>query len=1669
MALTSLIDFRDQKDQIGNYIKDNLNYLYEDEKNELNILYLGVHFTEQVLFPYLEKLFIDDETTTVNLDIIINEVFTPTIFGNSLTDIYICIDETVFPKCNEAYKKQRLKSNISLENIDKCKIDKYSINFPFNEPEKCKTNHYNIIFCLFEFHRSINWRISFVHIFNMLCKDGALLFAEVNGSIELLDGNFKNSNSIDPSLKDLKDMLLTFDQDRQSEHFWRPEISSSNYKVLANQISFFFNSVIGYTGDTHNLGTFEKNESTKLKQVELLELINERKTSYFQIGLNCSRSPSKSLDSLISKFNSVTNSSQIFSFDSKLKLYISLKKRNDIIPKNLNMHNWNFNSLFNNLHELYCENLSEFGKKAIDVFLTHSIVVPEFTKLMTIITYLESEVKDLAKPIYTCVNLNGFDKNINKKPKDKIDQMMFVIKNNINNFLSNEEKEGNFALKTIFKNQKDKSNIKFKRVSNGTMHHENILYSDLNFKLTYLVSRNRNNRVIEIEIAFEIFAQFNYKDSISLALSDYRKQKETNQNILYCEVSNNVYKLIYEESTISVSHNSIKDGLFKLDYSCFDESNIRELMILLSIKDRNEFINLFYNICISFFYDSNSVNHTLNFYPSTIAVKGSEGNKEYEGLGGCILYGKSNYPDWLSNFIQARDKAISEASNILLYKASVISRKDFRKNSRKAAIAAITSRNISHNIGSHVIPNVKSSNLSTLSGLLDNEMKGKHKLLFQDRRDSSSFYDDVNRHITNYKYLYDEFLNYLQQRTDFVNQLTSGYGRWDISAWFVREVMAKFYKQKLLLDNIGLSEGLSSYDYSINKNIIHGKITRIGDEIRVNNEFVLHKTTIENIIKAKNIKESDLFEIFDSNINRSFRFTGITSNGKLKNGNLLDGKIIIQIRRRIFKIINLNTGDWDEKETSSKLGEPNTFDLHKYLDIQDLINRIDSQFDKIYLYAIVRFTQYENSYLLSNGWIINIKNKHPPLRIGTRIIVEVDKVQLESQKLDKNKTFNVDLIEFTQTVHVISTNPEIFGDSLINNDIRVSIPGGIAGYQAFYTILENIIRNAIKHNWAELSLVERVGQNLEVKIEYSKSSKDDCYYLKIWTNLYKDDKDKNMSKKINGIFQEDIIDSEGNFFKKVLGSVEMKINAAYISDVNANLTDSNYITGPNVILDDKEGLSSKGYIRSSNIFEKEGRNLVEKLGCRLKISKPDDITLFYKNQSSFDSEFTKTLKKTECTVLDNNSSPVTSNSDLFILYDDADNYSLDNFIIDHHIMVDDIGRLDFVKYFFYFEKNKVEKRLLKLFVGTLINIIDKLPFRIIYVSEIEIYKTLLSISKHPSLFNSIRHRIVFCRKSVFLGINDPIDLHYELRLYWLKIHFEYISEFHKVADTKNEIKKSIPKQYTLTVNINEDEEYYPTTMPTTIVENAFIKINEDNVFNRNPSIENLNVRYVRHDTSIKTNDASLTHLSGKMPSFQLFSILREDSLAKRFFKIDLLESGLIRYLIIDERLSNYFYNLTDNNIINRYLDCGIIIPNNVELNYKSDGKPWYLSRIPSSNFNNLKSNKFIRSNIEFDYFFSNIDTYKRRSFNTVIIHQSILETLFEPVNILEKNEVIKEFFFNLRIIFPSVIITSGRNRSILFEDIKFIPFTIIEEFIMSEYPDKISLTNNLLNTKTPEQ
>ncbi|PXF59005.1 MAG: hypothetical protein C4B58_04835 [Deltaproteobacteria bacterium] len=125
------------------------------------------------------------------------------------------------------------------------------------------------------------------------------------------------------------------------------------------------------------------------------------------------------------------------------------------------------------------------------------------------------------------------------------------------------------------------------------------------------------------------------------------------------------------------------------------------------------------------------------------------------------------------------------SSNISLFVFGFLN-KELKKHATKSAIAAIISRNMSHNIGSHVLAKISSRGAE--NGNWENWGKDT------------------------------QFLSqYLQQRQDFTAQIATEWPGWTYPAWLMKDLMRWFLSQKHLLNYIASSEDLGAHFYKDNQ------------------------------------------------------------------------------------------------------------------------------------------------------------------------------------------------------------------------------------------------------------------------------------------------------------------------------------------------------------------------------------------------------------------------------------------------------------------------------------------------------------------------------------------------------------------------------------------------------------------------------------------------------------------------------------------------------------------------------------------------------------------------------------------------------------------------------------------------------------------------------------
>jgi hypothetical protein len=288
----------------------------------------------------------------------------------------------------------------------------------------------------------------------------------------------------------------------------------------------------------------------------------------------------------------------------------------------------------------------------------------------------------------------------------------------------------------------------------------------------------------------------------------------------------------------------------------------------------------------------------------------------------------------------------------------------------------------------------------------------------------------------------------------------------------------------------------------------------------------------------------------------------------------------------------------------------------------------------------------------------------------------------------------------------------------------------------------------------------------------------------------------------------------------------------------------------------------------------------------------------------------------------------------------------------------------------------------------------------------------------------------------------------------LKLSELWLDKIHELSEKRPYIRFN-------TSPISNEESINPPTVPI-ILKNLLKK-------KLNPSKKRSNeaeILFIRHSSEKLGSRLFVGNLSGKMLTYNLYNQIFNNDFNSFLFTTRITEAALVKIIILDERYIDYFYNLYDPDIDvestykqETFYNIGVFFPCELNINCITT---LFTSKYKKQT--SFKSENEITYTISTNLSFKlNLHSHKSDDFviNTLVIHQSIVEKCIENLKEIEQSD----FLIRLKSKFPSVIITSGRNKSHKFKNFKFISSSIIETSIMNDCPDKYLLITNLLNTK----
>jgi len=722
--------------------------------------------------------------------------------------------------------------------------------------------------------------------------------------------------------------------------------------------------------------------------------------------------------------------------------------------------------------------------------------------------------------------------------------------------------------------------------------------------------------------------------------------------------------------------------------------------------------------------------------------------------------------------------------------------------------------------------------------------------------------------------------------------------------------------------------------------------------------------------------------------------------------------------------------------------------------------------------------------------------------------------EFQPKKEDQNNKILIKIGKKNGTEIKYIIAPE-FEEPDFTKDVQIAIPGGIIGHQAFYTIIENIVRNAAKHGWSSLEEDNRP-KNLEITIEIDDDKNRDFIIFRIYDNVSKsNDNDSKFIDEINERLGKSFVDQEtGKLLKSNWGLAEMKISAGFLNrrDILEIGSDNEDDILFKLDADKKE---YSGIIRARQSEDEKS------FGYEFAIPRPKEVLIIGMEKDGLDENL---LQQNNIYLADKLTSDTDLDYEFVVMYDDGNNdfinklkdygnkptevrseierfpfrlfivsdtpqlicgsRSISDRIVDlkpsdialdqqnsEEEILDEFKLLLFKKWISHLiesrkmlnidtvggEKNcdkpdtgKNELKMLIHLAGNHGHSAKDIVRMIFYkfkdslLSSIADYNNakaqLEKVSdddmnnyshNHPSDNRSPyinANRLIDCwieiSKSKGTDKTIPSDLEFSLKNR-AEIYFDIIKEMYvRYA----ECCQTLPTAYK-GENSNQEETKYDDLC---IDDHIKISITHDE------NASGIDIAYNRH--RIQEANYYSEALSGSQIYFSLLQNLpNENEYNKTKMLLQLVENALLRVVIIDERAAQYC-NCNDD--IKKKFDKGLIaIPTQINHDQGGGEKAYQLVK-------NL--------NVAEQSF--RIDDIPEDKYDILIIHQGMIDKLG-----LKETGKVKEFIDEIKESVPFVIITSGRGEPVnIPENVKFLPFSNIENFLLSGFPEKCLLTQIIM-------
>lgn len=235
-----------------------------------------------------------------------------------------------------------------------------------------------------------------------------------------------------------------------------------------------------------------------------------------------------------------------------------------------------------------------------------------------------------------------------------------------------------------------------------------------------------------------------------------------------------------------------------------------------------------------------------------------------------------------------------------------------------------------------------------------------------------------------------------------------------------------------------------------------------------------------------------------------------------------------------------------------------------------------------------------------------------------------------------------------------------------DKDIYIQMPNGDLGNHALFVIIENIIRNCVKHENSSFASKNSLTITIEVKddprkkMNSPKKSTDRNYKLLIYDNVLRDDKKaKKLVTEINQSYiNEPIIIDRHKIRSRGWGLIEMKIAAAYLrKKIPSEVIDVNNLNPPL--------LKAVCVPTKHNESDKKNKSKKQYIGYEIYLKKPRELLIIDSSETaSTDSERMKNWINLGVKIIsldDIKDSNEAHSHQIVLLFDDEDRAKIETY------------------------------------------------------------------------------------------------------------------------------------------------------------------------------------------------------------------------------------------------------------------------------------------------------------------------------------------------------------------------------------------------------------------------